>query len=250
MVDLVAQLLPFLYFGIIIVATWLLAKLAGRLLGRLLQETPPQVAATARTAGAVVVWLVGAVIAIGELGISPSILLVVIALLGVLVIVAIREQLENFGAKYFADVYTPFKVGDSIQIREYSGNVIEINSMSTILLSDKDQLVSIPNSLFMREVVVNRSPQAWKEVVFPITIPGSVDLPSFENELLKSVGKLRARLDRRFPPLLTTKARGPQSADLVLTLMLKQPEERDALVTEVNKRISETLSRNFPLPPR
>jgi hypothetical protein len=95
----------------------------------------------------------------------------------------------------------------------------------------------------IRDVVVNTSPQAWKEVTIPVSISGSVDLPTFESDLLKTLSKLRSRLDARFPPVLTTKARTPQSTDLVLTLMIRRPEDRDAITVEVNKRLTEVLDR-------
>jgi hypothetical protein len=95
----------------------------------------------------------------------------------------------------------------------------------------------------IRDVVVNVSPQAWKEVTVPVTIGGSVDLPSFESDLLKSLSKLRIRLDARFPPVLSTKARSAQSTDLILTLMIRRPEDRETITADVNKRVTEVLDR-------
>jgi enoyl-CoA hydratase/carnithine racemase len=43
--------------------------------------------------------------------------------------------------------------------------------------------------------------------------------------------------------VVTTKARSPQSTDLTLTLMLRRPEDRDAITSEVNKRLGEVLDR-------
>ena len=174
-------------------------------------------------------------------GFRPYLAFVIIVVLTVLV--ALREPLGNYGSKYFSDLYTPFRVGDTIKVMGYSGKVIQINAMSTVLLSDDEQLISVPNSAILRDVVVNTSPQAWKEVVVPISISGNVDLPAFESDLLKSLSKLRVRLDQRFPPVLTTKARSPQSTDLSLILMLRRPEDREALTVEVNKRVTEGLER-------
>ncbi|MCI4369645.1 MAG: hypothetical protein L3K09_08820, partial [Thermoplasmata archaeon] len=77
----------------------------------------------------------------------------------------------------------------------------------------------------------------------PITLNANIDLPAFEGDLLRSLSKLRLRLDQRFPPVLTTKSRSAQSTDLLLTLMLRRPEERDAITAEVNKRVVEVLER-------
>jgi small conductance mechanosensitive channel len=187
--------------------------------------------------------LIGGTLALQALGVSPDILLLVIGLLGVTTLVALREPLNNYGAKYFSDIYTPFKVGDTIRVQGVSGKVIEINAMTTVLLSDDEQLVSVPNVAMIRDVVVNTSPQAWKEVTIPVSISGDIDLPTFESDSLKTLSKLRMRLDPRFPPVLTTQARSPQSTDVTLTLMLRRPEDRDAITVEANKRLAEVLDR-------
>jgi small conductance mechanosensitive channel len=241
---------PYVAFGVIVVATIFVAWVVSLIVGRLTRQTTPPMRTAARRLGAGVVGLIGGTLALQALGVNTDILLLVVALLGITVIVALRDPLGNYGAKYFSDIYTPFKVGDTIQIREITGKVIEINAMQTVLLTETDQLVSVPNSWMIREVVVNTSPQAWKEVTVPVSIGADIDLASFESELLKSLAKIRTRLDPRFPPVLATKARSPQSTDLVLTVMIRRPEDRDSIGSEVNKRIAEVLERTRrPAPP-
>jgi small conductance mechanosensitive channel len=233
-----AMLVP---VAIIVVLTIVVAWVVGLVVGRLTRRFTPHVAGAARRLAVVVVAVIGGTLALQALGVSPDILLVIVALLGVTVLLALRDPLENYGAKFFSDLYTPFKVGDTVEVHGAAGKVIEINPMTTVLLTDKEQIVSVPNLAMLREVVVNTSPQAWKEVVVPVTLSGSIDLPAFESELLKSLAKLRFRLDQRFPPVLTTKARSATSTELTLTLMIRRPEDRDAISAEANKRLGEVL---------
>lgn len=246
MVALPDWVLTIVTFGITIALTALAVAVTGVLIGRAMRRSSPLVGAGARRLGMTLVAVTGVLLAIQQLGVSPVVLLFVVGLLGVASLIALRGYLENFGAKYFSDVYLPFKAGDTIQVGAHVGKVIEINPMCTILLTDDDRLVSVPNQLFMREVVVNTTPLAWKELTIPLSIASSVDLPTFEAHLLKSLGKLKLRLDRRFPPVLTTKSRSPQSTDLTLTVMLGRPEDREALLHEVNSRISEALNLAQP----
>lgn len=245
--DLVSELRPYsslaFWVAITLVLTWLVATLVSWLIARLMVESSPHATGGARRLGMVIVWLIGGTLVAQEVGLSPAILLVVIALFGVAALIAVLEPLGNYGAKYFTDIYTPFKVGDVIEIQAYSGKVIEINAITTILLAENERIISVPNSLFIREVVVNHSPFAWKEINIPISVGGSADLAGIESELLRSLTKMRARLDARFPPVLTTKARSAQASDLVLTLMLRRPEERDTVTAEANRRIAEVLAR-------
>jgi small conductance mechanosensitive channel len=243
MIDL-TPFLTLIYFGVILAVTWLFSYVVGLVIWGLMRKSNPQVTAAAQRVGFVIVWFVGIVFAIQELGVGVDALLLVLGLLGVAAIVALRQPLENFGAKYFSDLYTPFKIGDTIRVGDQAGKVIEVNAMSTILLSEDDQLIALPNSTFLRTSVVNLTPQAWKELIVPITLPGSVDLPAFESDMLKALSRLRLRLDPRYPPVFTLKARSPQSTDLVLTVMVRRPEDRDSVLSEVNLRLSETMERS------
>ncbi len=229
--------------AVILVATWLVARVLSLAVSGLLRQSNPQVTLGARRLVAVLIWIVGATLAFEELGLGVDILLLIVGLGGIAAIVALREQLENAGAKYFSDVYSPFRVGDQIRIREYRGKVIEINALATVLLTPEDQLVSLPNSMFMREPMVNESPQAWKELTVPLSVPGYIDLAAFESELLKRIGKLRVRLDPRYPPVLSTRARSAQNADLAVTVMVRRPEDREPLTLEINGRVAEALQQ-------
>lgn len=239
--DLVVFLLPLGYAAVIVLVTWAIARVASTLVGRILRQSRPLLAAQIRRSVWLLIWLIGLVTAIEEVGVPSDILLLIVALFGVGVILTVREALENAGAKYFADVFIPFKVGDSIRVQGHSGKVIEINSMSTILLGDDNTLVSIPNTVLMREAVINTTPQAWKEVIIPITIRNDIDMPAFESAVLKSVNKLKPSLDSRFPPVMTMKSKGPQSTELSLSIMVSRPEQRDAITAEVNKRVAEIV---------
>ena len=239
--DVVALLLPALAIGVTITLTALLARLASLVIGRLMSGSAPVAAVGARRLGAIVVWVIGGSFALQLAGVAPEVLLLVVGLFGVAALVALRHPLENFGAKFFSDVYVPYKVGDSITVGPLEGKVIEINAMTTVLLTPDDRLASVPNTKFLRETIVNTSPQAWKELSIPVSVGPAVDLPSFESAVLKSLARLRTHLDPRFPPVLTTKARGSQRTDLLLTLMIRRPEDRETILAESSRRIAEVL---------
>lgn len=185
----------------------------------------------------------GAIFALEQLGLRVDVLLLLLALLGAAMLIANRETLENLASKYFSDVYVPFKVGDSVRVRGYSGRVIEINPISTILMTEDEELVSIPNVIFIRDIVVNTTPHAWKEVTVPIVISEEIELAEFESEILKSCNKLKVHLDERFPPILTVKNREERSTMLMLTLMVKKPERKDVITSEINSKVAEIIEK-------
>ena len=230
-------------FVAILLVTWLIAHFLDRFLGRLLKIGPPIIAVHVKRLTLAVIWLVGILLALDQIGLHLEIFLLLIGLAGIALAIASKDVLENVASKYFADFYIPFKIGDSISIRGFSGKVIEINPISTVLITDDENLISIPNSFFLKEVVVNTTPKAWKEVAIPIMISNDIPLPDFESDVLKSCHKVKHMLDERFPPILTVKNRDAKTTELILGLMIKEPERKDAIVADITGRISEIQER-------
>jgi small conductance mechanosensitive channel len=146
-------------------------------------------------------------------------------------------------SKYFVDIYIPFKVGDKVTIKGYSGKVIEINPIATILLSDNDEIIAIPNSLFLKEITANVTPNVWKEVIIPIKISSTIKLEEFEKELLKACNKYKHLLDTRFPPIVSIKNIDSKSTELTLTLMVNDVEKKTYLMNEINAKIAELINK-------
>ena len=235
-------LVPVATFVGILVATWIVAYFISSLLGRVLSSSPPLVAVQVRRVAWLFTWLVGALIAL-EQAVRVDILLVLVGLFGAAIILANKDTLQNLGSKYFHEVYVPFKIGDSIRIHQYTGRVIEINPITTVLITDKEELISVPNALFLREVVENITPHAWKEVLVPIAVGNDINLAEFESEVMKTCNKMRLHLDSRFPPILSIKNRGDKTTELLLTLMVKRPDKKESIVSEINTKIPEIISQ-------
>jgi small conductance mechanosensitive channel len=231
------------FFVVIMVVTALVAKFAKLLIRRLFRAGMPLVATHAQQVVVIIVWIIGALFALELLGIRLDLLLLLIALVGIAAVIAAKDTLQNIASKYFSDVYVPYKVGDLIKVKNFSGRVIEINPISTILLTENEELISIPNALFLREIMVNISPHAWKEIMIPMVISKEVDPPEFESEVLESCNKLKMYFDERFLPIIAIKKRTGKSVELTLTLLVKEPSKKDAILSEINERVNEIIER-------
>lgn len=230
---------PAVAFVVIILITWLVARLFNLLFVGWYKIGMSLIRLHVQRVATIVIWTVGLIIAIEQFGLDINLLLLLIGILGVGAIMAARDVLQNLAAKYFSDVYIPFKLGDSIKIREYSGKVIEINPVATVLLTEKEELISIPNSLFVKEPTINITPQAWKEIIIPIAFSGQMDVPEFESKVIRAINKFKLHLDERFPPILAVKKREHNYFEMVLTLMIREPSKKDEITAEINNRISE-----------
>jgi small conductance mechanosensitive channel len=159
----------------------------------------------------------------------------------VAVIIALRDILSNIASKYFSDIYVPYKVGDRISVAGYTGSVVEINPLVTVLLTDEGKTISVPNKFFISSIVINETREAWREIIIPILVEKSLDIAEVESEILKRVNKLRSRLDDRFPPTFITRRSSGDGVELTLVTRIKDPMDKDTIVNEINKRISEAI---------
>lgn len=235
-------LYPIVAFLAIIAITWLLTHYLDALLKRLIKSRT-LITLQARRLIEIMIWFFGILLALEQVGLGVEVMFLVIGLVGVAAIVASRDTLQNLFSKYFSDLYLPFGMGDSIRVGEHSGRIIEMNPMSTIILTEQEEIVSIPNSVFSREIVINTTPQAWKEVNIPMVIGNEIALPEFESEVIKSCNKLKQHLDPRFPPIMTVKKREAKTSEITLTLMIKEPGMKEVITSEINSRIAKIIEK-------
>jgi small-conductance mechanosensitive channel len=54
--------------------------------------------------------------------------------------------------------------------------MIEISPLVTALLTDDEKTISIPNSFFTSNMVVNETREAWREILIPVLVEKGLDI--------------------------------------------------------------------------
>lgn len=234
-------LYPVFYVIAILLLTWIFVKVIDTIIRRVLISLPHLILMRVRKTASAVIWFVGVLLAIEQLGLRIEILLILITLAGISLVIALRDVLSNIAGRYFSDIYVPYKLGDRISVEGYTGSVIEINPLVTVILTDDGKIVSIPNSYFLTNIVINETREAWREIVVPVLIEKDLDLAEAESEILKRINKLKARLDERFPPTVMVKRSGDEGSELAVIVRIREPMDKEALTNEINKRIVEAI---------
>jgi small conductance mechanosensitive channel len=181
------------------------------------------------------------VVAVTQFNFQINTLLLFIGLLGIGFIIATKDILQSVSIASFLKMYAPYKIGDVIEVKGRSGRVVEINVMNTIIIAEKEELISIPNRLLLGEILVNKTSNVGKEVAIPIAVDNKIDLPEFENEVLKSCHKVKKYLDQYFEPRLDVIQRGEKTTELALVFTVKNIDEKNVVITEINQRVKEIL---------
>ncbi len=102
----------------------------------------------------IAVMIVGAITALGTLGINVNALIAGLGLGGFALGFALKDALSNLLSGALILIYHPFSVGDTITVTGCNGIVIEINLRYTILQGENKVYLIPNNSLFTNNIEV------------------------------------------------------------------------------------------------
>ncbi|CAN5697704.1 mechanosensitive ion channel family protein [soil metagenome] len=152
--------LPMLLFSVVvIVLSWLCARLAMAVGGRLLARralAPLLRAVVTRVLGGGVM-VIGFYVVFRVAGLTAVALSIVggTGILGLILGIAFRDITENFLASVFLSLQPPFRTGDLIMIGEHVGYVERLTNRVTILISLDGNHIQIPNTTVYAATIRN-----------------------------------------------------------------------------------------------
>jgi small-conductance mechanosensitive channel len=100
------------------------------------------------------------------------------AVLAVFAGLAFSVPLGNLGAGVMLAFTQPVRLGDRVSVNDVTGEVEQIALIHTVLLTDDDRRIYIPNSQMVSSIVVNRTikdPRRLVTVKLPIALGAPVD---------------------------------------------------------------------------
>ncbi len=177
------------YIVILVVALFYLAgKLRGLMAGRMLSRTGLDLGARQAVASITryVVLLLGLLIILQTAGINLTTLNVLAGAVGIGVGFGLQNVVSNFISGLIIMFERPIKIGDRIVVDDVEGDVVEIGARSTVILTNDNINIIVPNSKFITENVVN-----WKyndgsvRFKIPIGVAYGSDLRKIEKILLE-----------------------------------------------------------------
>ncbi len=142
-----------LFFVILIAATLVRRRLVLRLLRRSSVDEGVKYA-FARIA-AYAVWIVGVLIGLPMLGVKLNSLLVAFGAVGIGIGLGLQKIAENFISGMIILFARPVKVGDRIRVGETEGTVVEIQNRATLVRTNDNITVLVPNGQLVSDTVVN-----------------------------------------------------------------------------------------------
>jgi small conductance mechanosensitive channel len=228
---------------LIIILTYLVVRFYRIIITRIAGTVPSGLVASLQQIGSWAIWVLGVIIILNTLNVSILLLLVLLFLGGLTMITAYRHILTDMAASQFVSTYQPFKVGEWIEVQDYYGRVIERNLIQTKILTPDNEIVIIPNSTLLKRSVINRTRSGALRVQIPVVVSTEIDLAKIEDQLLHIAEEMKVDLLPDTTPQVRVTQVTPQETQLVLLLQIANPAKRDQIISEVQKKFYELLSK-------
>ncbi len=102
------------------------------------------------------VLVLGGLMALGVLGVQPAALVAVLGAISLAISLSVQDVLRNFVAGTYLLMERPFRIGQVIKVKDFTGAVDTVGFRTTTLRTEDNQQVVVPNAVILAEVLVNR----------------------------------------------------------------------------------------------
>ena len=238
-------LLKLAIFGAVLVLTWIATKIIGSLISKAVNKLSKNVARQTRRLTTGIIWFIGILIGLDLLGLNLTILILIISIGGLMVIIAIRDILLNVASHEIISTYTPFKIGDWIQVDAYFGRVVDIDWINTTLITLDNEIVYIPNSKITKSTIINRTTPEGTRISVPLKIESKLDFSSVEKALLELGKELADELAPNSKPEVRITSISGEYVLIEFLLMINNPAKRKIIISEILKKVKDKLDKNI-----
>ena len=139
----------------------------------------------------VIVWLIGIVMALSNVGVNISALLGTLGIGGIAFALAAQDTVRNVFGAFTILTDKPFSIGDTIRVDSYEGTVVDVGVRSTKIMNYDKRIITFPNYKITDTSIVNISSEPMRRVVLNLGLTYDTTSEKMKEalELLKSIPK-------------------------------------------------------------
>jgi len=144
---------------VLLLITWLLAKVAVNIASRVLNEriNNPFVMRLSARLMALPVVVIGLYLVLQVTGLTKLALTLLggTGLMGIIIGLAFRDIAENFLASVLISIQRPFKINDFIKVNDNAGVVQSVTTRGTVIMTLEGNYIHIPNTTIYKNTIIN-----------------------------------------------------------------------------------------------
>jgi small conductance mechanosensitive channel len=195
--------------------------------------------------------ILGALIALSQLGISLGPLLAGLGIAGFIIGFAMQDALSNFASGMLILFYRPFDVGDTVEAGGVLGKVRSMSLVNTTIMTFDNQALVVPNNLIWSTVITNVTAQRTRRVDLTFGISYSDDIEKAERIFREIVTQHEKVLDSP-EPMIHLHELGDSSVNFIVRPWVKTDDYWDVYwdVTRTVKIRLDEEGISIPFPQR
>ena len=214
------QAIPLVIFALVVLMlTWLLAKLTGFVANSVLRKSVPNALLRWVITRVIMlpVFIFGVYLILRVSGLTQLALTVLggTGLIGLVIGIAFQDIAENFLASILISVQQPFRVDDVIRVEEHEGLVKRVTTRGTTLMTADGNYVQIPNSKLYKSTIENFTANPLQRIQFQIGIGYDDSTSDAQRIVLERIKAHSATLNEPAPRVLLD-ALGASTINLIV----------------------------------
>lgn len=116
----------------------------------------------------VVVWIIGLVMTLSNIGVNISALLGTLGIGGIAFALAAQDTVKNVFGAFTILTDKPFSIGDTIRINDFEGTIVDVGVRSTKMMDYDKRIITFPNYKITDANIINISSEPMRRVVLNI----------------------------------------------------------------------------------
>ena len=197
----------------------------------------------------VVFSLILVLIVVQTLGVNVTSLIAVFSAATLAIGMALSGTAQNFAGGVMILMMKPYRVGDYISAQGQSGTVREIKLFSTVIATNDNQIIYIPNNSIATAIIDNYTTAEQRRVDWTVGISYGDDVDVARETILAMLAA-DARILRETAPVVWVAALADSSVNLTVRAWVANADYWDVFF-EYNERFYKELPKagiNFPFP--
>ena len=186
---IIAGIPPILLVVGIVLATIVLARRVRAVVhvGVIRMGMPIDIATVAASSINVVILVLGAAIALDQVGWATAAASFVagLGITSIIVGVALQDTIKNYAAGVMIQYHRPYHVGDDVQLGQVRGLVTALRLHMTMVRRDDGIIVEIPSSVITNGPIINYTRTGLRRITIRVTLERNITIETIVNDLIE-----------------------------------------------------------------
>ena len=185
------------------------------------------------------------------LGVATTSFVAIIGAAGLAIGLALQGNLANVAGGLVILIFKPFRVGEYVEAQGVNGTVTDIEIFHTIIRTQDNKLVVIPNGVLSNGIITNFTREPQRAVEWHIGVSYDDDLVRAK-QVIADLAAADTRVLREPVPLIVVNALGDSAVQLLVRVWVARDDYwnvRFDLLERIKLKFDEE-GLVFPFPPR